>query len=141
MKEMKFYEPAMCCPTGLCGVSVDEELLRISSVIKYLETNEADKVKVSRFNLSGNLQAFIENPVIEKVMMNEGAEVFPVTLIDDQIVKKGSYPSNEELSELLGVSFPAVGEKLPKEKRKLVRKAAPKKVSTNESCDCEGGCC
>ena len=29
MKTMKIFEPAMCCPTGLCGVSVDPELLRV----------------------------------------------------------------------------------------------------------------
>lgn len=27
MRIMKIFEPAMCCPTGLCGVSVDPELL------------------------------------------------------------------------------------------------------------------
>lgn len=31
MKKMFIYEPAMCCSTGLCGVSVDPELLRLST--------------------------------------------------------------------------------------------------------------
>lgn len=29
MKNIEIFEPAMCCSTGLCGVSVDPELLRI----------------------------------------------------------------------------------------------------------------
>ena len=39
MKTMKIYEPAMCCPTGLCGVGVDPELLRISTVLNTLKQN------------------------------------------------------------------------------------------------------
>ena len=37
MKTMKIFEPAMCCPTGLCGVSVDPELLRVSTVLNTLK--------------------------------------------------------------------------------------------------------
>lgn len=37
MKKMKIFEPAMCCPTGLCGVGVDPELLRISTVLDTLK--------------------------------------------------------------------------------------------------------
>ncbi len=36
MKKIEIYEPSMCCPTGLCGVSVDPELLRISTVVDKL---------------------------------------------------------------------------------------------------------
>lgn len=49
MKTMKIYEPAMCCPTGLCGVGVDPELLRISTVLNTLKQNG---VEVQRFNLA-----------------------------------------------------------------------------------------
>ena len=36
MKKMAIYEPAMCCPTGLCGVGVNPELLRISAALAAL---------------------------------------------------------------------------------------------------------
>lgn len=39
MKKLAIYEPAMCCDTGICGVSVDPELLRISAVINNLKKN------------------------------------------------------------------------------------------------------
>jgi len=39
MKKMTIYEPAMCCSTGLCGVGIDKELLRISTVVSSLEKN------------------------------------------------------------------------------------------------------
>lgn len=37
MKQMEIFEQAMCCPTGLCGPSIDPELLRLSSVLDALK--------------------------------------------------------------------------------------------------------
>jgi len=36
---MQIFEAAMCCSTGLCGVGVDPELLRISTVLSSLKKN------------------------------------------------------------------------------------------------------
>ena len=46
MKKMNIYEPAMCCPTGVCGVGVDPELLRISTVLNNLEKKG---IEIGRF--------------------------------------------------------------------------------------------
>jgi hypothetical protein len=54
MKNMKIFEPAMCCPTGLCGVGVDPELLRISTV---LDTLKRHGVIVDRHPALVNYQA------------------------------------------------------------------------------------
>ena len=49
MKRMSIYEPAMCCDTGVCGVNVDPELVRISTVINNLK----DTIyQVSQWHLS-----------------------------------------------------------------------------------------
>lgn len=62
MKKMFIYEPAMCCSTGLCGVSIDPELLRISTVINSLKNNG---IEVIRFNLSSSTQELIRNRFVE----------------------------------------------------------------------------
>lgn len=48
MKKITIYEPAMCCPTGLCGVGVDPELLRISTAVNNLEEKD---IEIKRYNL------------------------------------------------------------------------------------------
>ena len=48
MKRMSIYEPAMCCDTGVCGVNVDPELVRISRVINILKKNG---ITIERYNL------------------------------------------------------------------------------------------
>ena len=36
MKEIEIFDPAMCCSTGVCGPSVDKNLLRIATLIDVL---------------------------------------------------------------------------------------------------------
>ena len=32
MSKLEIFDPAMCCSTGVCGPSVDPELLRVSTI-------------------------------------------------------------------------------------------------------------
>ncbi|WP_371366592.1 Arsenical resistance operon trans-acting repressor ArsD [Sporomusa rhizae] len=118
MKKLAIYDPAMCCSTGVCGASVDPELLRVATVIESLKQNGAD---ISRFNLSGQPNAFVENQLINEQLKQYGPEILPITLVDGQIVKTKGYPTNEEFAEWTGVEL----------------NIKPKK----SGCCCEGGCC
>ena len=130
MKKMFIYEPAMCCSTGLCGVSIDPELLRISTVISSLKNNG---IEVIRFNLSSATQEFVKNGAVNKLMSDEGVEVLPITVLDDVIVKKGSYPTNDELIHLLDIPRSYLGLEFPK--------ASFTTKQGNGGCGCKGGCC
>ena len=55
MKKLEIFEPAMCCATGLCGPSVDPELLRISTLLSALGEKG---IAVGRYNLNSAPQAF-----------------------------------------------------------------------------------
>lgn len=37
MKKIEIFDPAMCCSTGVCGPSVDPELIRISVSVNNLK--------------------------------------------------------------------------------------------------------
>lgn len=126
MKKMKIFEPAMCCPTGLCGVGVDPELLRISTV---LDTLKKQGIVVDRLNLNSAPAEFITDQTINAYIKEKGAEGLPAVMVDGEIVITGRYPTNEEFTKLLGIS----GDMLEKQKK------AVKKDSGG--CDCKGGCC
>ncbi|HYE83960.1 MAG TPA: arsenite efflux transporter metallochaperone ArsD [Clostridia bacterium] len=100
MKKMIIFEPAMCCSTGVCGPSVDPELLRISGVINNLKNKG---IIIERHNLSGNPQIFIENKEINRILNEEGAEALPVTMVDGIVVKKKAYPTDQEFCKLMGL--------------------------------------
>lgn len=57
MSKLTIYEPAMCCETGLCGVGVDPELLRISTIENTLKKLG---IEVKRYNLSSAPNAFVQ---------------------------------------------------------------------------------
>ncbi len=54
MKKMVIFDPAMCCSTGVCGPSVDKNLLRVSTILNRLEKKG---IKVERHNLSSDPKA------------------------------------------------------------------------------------
>ena len=108
MKTMKIFEPSMCCPTGLCGVGVDPELLRVSAVLNTLKENG---IEVQRYNLTSTPQAFVDHKAVAEFLQKFGPDKLPVVMVDDFIVITGRYPSNEEFTswlelapELSGVS-------------------------------------
>ena len=35
MKKIEIFDPAMCCPTGLCGTNINPELMRIAVCLLY----------------------------------------------------------------------------------------------------------
>lgn len=101
MKKLEIFEPAMCCSTGVCGPSVDKELLRISLVFNKLEKNK--DLIINRFNLSSSPQEFINNKVINKIINSNGVDDLPVTIVEGEVVKTKEYPTNDELAKWLAL--------------------------------------
>lgn len=100
MKRMVIFDPAMCCSTGVCGPSVDKELLRVSTVLNNLKNKG---VLVERYNLTNNPQIFVDNKDINKMLNDDGVEVLPITMVDGVVAKTKSYPTDEEFCSLLGL--------------------------------------
>jgi hypothetical protein len=123
MKKMIIFEPAMCCSTGVCGPSVEPELLRISTVISNLKNNG---VLVERYNLTSNPQIFVDNKEINRMLNTNGIEILPVTMIDGNVVKIKTYPTDGEICKHLGVS------------EKYLKGTVTK---ITRGCGCKGGCC
>lgn len=94
MSKMVIFDPAMCCSTGLCGVSVDPELLRIATVINKLKSCG---VIIERYNPNSTPQAFLLNSSINQIINSKGIKSLPITIINGNIVKIGSYLSNYEI--------------------------------------------
>ena len=101
MKRMSIYEPAMCCDTGVCGVNVNPELVRISTVINNLKKNG---ITIERYNLSSEPMAFVNNNKVKDALDKNGIDRLPLILVDDEIVIEGRYPKNEEIMKLLEIS-------------------------------------
>lgn len=128
MKKMQIFEPAMCCSTGLCGVGVNPELLRISTV---LATMKKSGVTVERFNLNSAPMEFVDNKVVNGFVNQSGVEKLPITLLDGEIIITGRYPTNGEFAKLLGLPDGLLGKQT----------VTVKPVKKSGGCGCKGGCC
>jgi hypothetical protein len=121
MKKIEIFDPAMCCSTGVCGPSIDPELMRIATVINSLKEKG---IIIMRHGLSNEPQDFVTNKVVSDILQKEGADVLPVTLVDSEVAKTKEYPTNEELSKWLEIEI----------------NAEPKKKSGGCCCGPEGCC-
>lgn len=102
MKTIEIFDPAMCCPTGLCGTNVKPELLRLAVSIENLKKNGFN---IKRYNLSDDPQAFVSNKIVNNYLQEKGVDALPITLVDGEIVVSGEYPKTRQLSEWSGLSL------------------------------------
>ena len=123
MKKMIIFDPAMCCSTGVCGPSVNKELLRVSTVLNTLKNKG---VLIERHNLTSNPQIFVDNKEINEILNTKGVESLPVTMVEGAVVKEGEYPTNIEICELLELPLSYLKVEIKK---------------PNKSCGCKSGCC
>lgn len=111
VRQIELYETAMCCETGVCGPSVDEQLLAIREDLRWAEAQGAS---VARHNLTSDPDAFVANPKVTGLMQAFGEKALPVLVVDGEIRVHGSYPTRDELASLLAdstVPAPAAAEK------------------------------
>jgi hypothetical protein len=55
-------------------------------------------VEVKRYAINQVPLAFTNNPVVKQFITTEGPGKLPITLLNGQIIKKGSYPTLDELA-------------------------------------------
>ena len=126
MNKIEIFDPAMCCSTGVCGPSVDKELLRVATTINNLTKKGANIV---RYNLTSNPQAFVDNQRVNDLLNSKGVDILPITFVDGEIVKTNAYLTNAEFAIYSG---------LPKE---VIAEIALNREIKDGGCCCKGGCC
>jgi hypothetical protein len=110
--QIELFEGAMCCETGVCGPSVDEQLITVREDLRWAQAQGAT---VARHNLTSDPDAFVANPKVTGLMQAFGEKALPVLVIDGEIRAHGQYPTRDGLAALLG-DQPAAVEPAPAEK-------------------------
>ena len=109
--EIKLFEKALCCESGVCGPSVDPDLLRVTTVVRSLNKREFG---IRRYNLSMSPLEFTKNKVVTELLKEKGVEILPITVNGDVLLKTGAYPSNEEFASWTGLKQSDLESELPK---------------------------
>jgi len=98
--KIEIYDPAMCCPTGLCGPSIDPELIKINDAVLALKKQG---VEVRRYSLTQEPKEFMSNSRVADLLRKRGKDVLPIVMVNGEVFRTGSYPSYGELCEALGI--------------------------------------
>jgi hypothetical protein len=95
---VEFFDPPMCCPTGICGPTVDQTLLDVNDMLLALQT---EGVQVARYQMTTNPQAFLNNPDVMRLVREQEMDALPITVVAGQVIKTGTYPTLAEVKSAL----------------------------------------
>lgn len=95
---IEFFDPPMCCPTGLCGPTLDQTLLDVNEMIMALQN---DGLSVERYQMTSHPNAFLENAEVMKLVREKQMEALPIIVVRGKVVKFGAYPTLAEVKAAL----------------------------------------
>jgi AhpD family alkylhydroperoxidase len=101
--DVQVFDPAMCCSTGVCGPSVDPQLVRFAADLDWLRSQG---VSVERFNLAQEPGAFAGNAAAKNALQEIGEAALPLVQVDGEIKSRGVYPARDELAAWAGLAAP-----------------------------------
>lgn len=95
MKTIEIYDPELGNRGNGCGSGSDREALRMRSMLQAL-TKEGKNVL--RYGLIENPDVFALNKEVSEIIAKKGSGALPITVVDGEIKRTGSYPSNLDLA-------------------------------------------
>jgi hypothetical protein len=95
---VEIFDPPMCCPTGLCGPTLDQTLLDVGDMIRTLE---ADGLLIERYQMTSHPYKFMNNADVMRLVREKQMAALPITAVSGQIIKVGAYPTLTEVQSHL----------------------------------------
>lgn len=106
--QVRVFEPALCCTTGVCGPDMDansdDSLVVFTADLAFAKSQHAD---VERHNLANDPMAFVNSATAKTFLEVVGSEGLPLTTVDGVTVMTGTYPTREQLLKFAGVGAAA----------------------------------
>ena len=96
--DVEIFDPPMCCPTGMCGPTIDQALLDVSEMIAKLQ---AKGYQVVRYQMSTHPNTFIGNAEVMKLIREKQMAALPIIIVRGKIIAVGNYPKLTEIQGFL----------------------------------------
>ena len=95
---VEIFDTPLCCPSGVCGPTVDQTLLDVNEMILTLK---AEGVGVERYQMAGNPSAFLNNAEVMRLVRERQMAALPITVVQGHVIKVGAYPTLTEVKSQL----------------------------------------
>ncbi len=96
--DVELFDPPMCCPTGLCGPTLDQTLLDVNEMILTLQR---ENLRVERYQMTNNPNAFLATSEVMKLVREQQMAALPITVVRGKVIKVGAYPTLAEIKNSL----------------------------------------
>lgn len=96
--DLEIFDPPMCCPTGMCGPTIDQTLLDLDEMLRGLQSRG---FSVVRYQMSSHPNAFLANAEVMKIVRDQQMAALPIAVVHGKVIKVGSYPSLAEIEQHL----------------------------------------
>lgn len=101
MSSLQVFDPPMCCATGVCGPTVDPNVVQFAADLDWLATRG---VTIRRFNLAQEPTSFAENAAVKALLARSNGAELPAIVVDGAVVASGRYPTRDELAAFAGLA-------------------------------------
>jgi len=91
---VEIFDPPLCCPTGVCGPTIDPALLDVNEMVLTLQ---GEGVFVARYQMASHAQAFVNNRDVFRLVREKQLAALPITVVNGNVVKVGAYPTLAEV--------------------------------------------
>jgi hypothetical protein len=102
--DVEFFDPPLCCPTGICGPTLDQTLLDVNDMILNLQS---EGVSIERYQMTTHPQAFLNNTEVMRLVRDQQLAALPITIVLGKVIKAGSYPTLMEIKSNLNGAIDA----------------------------------
>jgi hypothetical protein len=92
--DVEIFDPPMCCPTGICGPTIDQTLLDLNEMMLALQSQG---VSVARYQMTSHPNAFLSNTEVMKLVREQQMTALPITVVRGKVIKTQAYPSLVEV--------------------------------------------
>lgn len=96
--DVEFFDPPMCCPTGLCGPTLDQTLLDVNEMVISLQR---EHWRVERYQMTSHPHAFLGNADVMKLVREKQMAALPIVVVRGKVIKVGAYPTIDEVRAAL----------------------------------------
>jgi Arsenical resistance operon protein ArsD len=96
--DVQIFDPPLCCPTGLCGPTLDQTLLDVDEMVLELQT---EGLRVERYQMTSHPQAFLGNPEVMALVRERQLDALPIIVVGSRVIKAGAYPTTPEVRAAL----------------------------------------
>ncbi len=96
--DVELFDPPMCCPSGVCGPTVDQALLDVNEMVLALK---AAGLAVERYQMTTHPNAFLTNAEVMRLVREQQMAALPITVVRGHVIRSGAYPTLAEVQAVL----------------------------------------